>query len=138
MRYLLDTNILSEPMRQTPNPRVMEKLREYSSLCSTSATVWHELLFGCVRLPSSRRRHDLEDYLKQLQRSQLPILPYDRVAARRHAELRAEMQSQGHGCGQADGEIAAVAMVHQLVLVTNNIRHFEMIPGLILENWFTG
>lgn len=136
MRYLLDTNILSEVMRAQPNPRVLERLEKYSNSSVTSATVWHELRFGCERLPASRRRRALETYLDDLEASRFRILPYDRLAAHLHGQLRAELQRQGLGASLPDGEIAAVALLHNLIVVTNNTRHFEVFPDLQLEDWF--
>lgn len=55
LRFLLDTNILSEPLRPIPNPNVMEKLRQYENEIATATIVYHELLFGCYRLPESKK-----------------------------------------------------------------------------------
>ncbi|MCG8459138.1 MAG: PIN domain-containing protein, partial [Holophagales bacterium] len=60
MRYLLDTNILSEPMKTSPDPGLMVRLARHRSEVCTAAPVWHELLFGVQRLPRSKRRHRLE------------------------------------------------------------------------------
>lgn len=134
-RYLLDTNVLSEPVRKRPDPKVMSRLQTLSEQSATCATVWHELRFGCQRLPLSRKRSGLEDYLQSLERSQLPILPYDRCAADIHARFRAELETQGLGASHADGEIAAIALSNDLILVTANTRHFEVFPGLEVEDW---
>jgi predicted nucleic acid-binding protein len=53
--YLLDTNILSEPAKAKPNTDVMERLERYEGCYCTAATVWHELRFGCEKLPSPTR-----------------------------------------------------------------------------------
>lgn len=63
IRYLVDTNILSEAIRQTPNQKVMQRLKQERHHIATASVVWHELLFGCQRLPVSRRRSQLENYL---------------------------------------------------------------------------
>ena len=55
-RYLLDTNVLSEPLRAVPNPGIVNRLRQTADLCVTAAPVWQELLFGLRRMPPSRRR----------------------------------------------------------------------------------
>lgn len=55
IRYLLDTNILSEPTRVTPNQNLLTRLAEYRDSVATAAIVWHELWYGCRRLPPSRK-----------------------------------------------------------------------------------
>lgn len=52
-RYLLDTSVLSEPLRPVPHPGVLARLRQHGGVIATAAVVWHELLYGSARLPSS-------------------------------------------------------------------------------------
>ncbi|BAZ11532.1 PilT domain-containing protein [Calothrix sp. NIES-4071] len=59
MRFLLDTNILSEPLRPRPNQNVVMMLEQYSDEIATATVVFHELLFGCYRLPIESRRHQI-------------------------------------------------------------------------------
>ena len=61
--------------------------------------------------------------------------PFDRASAERYAELRADLQRQGQIIGGNDMQIAAIALVHGLILVTHNTREFSRIPGLSLEDW---
>lgn len=63
MKYLLDTNALSECVKRSPDPAVMEKFKQWQYQISTAAPVWHELQFGCWRLPKSRRRNAIEAFL---------------------------------------------------------------------------
>ena len=56
MKYLLDTNVLSEAVKTTPDKSVMKMLERYQQEIATAAPVWHELQFGCQRLPMSRKR----------------------------------------------------------------------------------
>ena len=79
--YLLDSNILSEPMRPQPNPDVIAKLDEYGDAIAMSSISWHEMLFGVERMPIGKRRTRIEDYLLNLLGPSLPILPYDERAA---------------------------------------------------------
>ena len=65
-RFLLDTNIISEPLRPIPNSNVMEKLRQYEDEIVTTTIVYHELLFGCYRLPESKKRQTIKNILKKL------------------------------------------------------------------------
>jgi len=77
MRYLLDTNVVSEPLRPTPAPGVVQWLRDHEDEIAVPAPVWHELRFGCARLVPSRRRDALERYLRQVVLANFPLLAYD-------------------------------------------------------------
>ena len=121
LRFLLDTNVLSEPTRQSPHPNVMSRLQQHEGEIATSTTVWQELLFGCERLPNSQKRRFLERYLHEIVRSTIPILPYDVNAATRHAIERARLTRFGKTPSFADSQIASVAKVNDLILVTNNL-----------------
>lgn len=131
VKYLLDSNVLSEPVRPRPHPRLIERLTKHTGEVATAALCFHELLFGVLRLPKSRRRSDLEEYLAELAAA-LPILPYDERAARWHAEERARLHRKTPPF--ADGQIAAVAAANDLVLVTANVSDFG--PFRVeVENW---
>lgn len=136
LTYLLDTNILSEPAKAKPAANVMERLVRYDGCYCTAATVWHEMRFGCEKLPPSRLRRHLETYLRTLLDSNLLILPFDQRAAEWLAIERARLAEQGCLPAYADSEIAAIAAINQLTLVTRNNRDFQRFSGLNLENWF--
>ncbi|MBT9588720.1 type II toxin-antitoxin system VapC family toxin [bacterium] len=136
MRYLLDTNILSEPAKPKPSPLVLARLSRFGNECATTSAVWHELWFGCFRLPESKRRQELQQYLRQIADSTMPILPYDEDCATLHARLRSQMAASGAPCSPVDLHIASVALQYDLTLVTRNLRDFGQIPKLDLENWF--
>lgn len=97
--------------------------------------MWHELLFGCRRLPSGRKRDEIELYLQSVIRGHLPILPYDEAAASWHAEERARLVKLGKTPSYIDGQIAAIAASQNLTLVTANTRHFEVFEGLAVVDW---
>jgi len=135
MLYLLDTNVLSEPLKQMPNATVMAMLEKHRHSIATAAPVWHELQFGCVRLPRSKKRNAIEQYLHHVVSSKINILPYDEAASLWHAKERARLEAIGRTPPFVDGQIAAIAKVNGLVLVTRNTKDFEMFSGLQLENW---
>ena len=135
LRYLLDTNILSEPLRPRPNPRILDRLRRNQEELATAAIVWHELLFGCYRLPTSAKRAAVEDYLFQVVAPSIPILPYDEGAADWHAAERARLVSTGKTPSFADGQIAASARVNDLILVTLNTADYAGFQELTIEDW---
>jgi tRNA(fMet)-specific endonuclease VapC len=135
LRFLLDTNVLSEPVKPVPNSGVLSRLEQYRNEVSTGTPVWHELWFGCHRLPLSARRTKLEDYLREALEPSLKRLPYDDRAAERHAAERARLVGLGRTPSFIDGPIASIAIVHGLVVVTRNVDHFAAFQGLEVQDW---
>jgi len=136
LRFLLDTNVLSEPTRPSPNTNVVKMLERYKEEVATATVVFDELLFGCKRLPESRKRRIIESYLYETVRVQIPLLPYDTNAAIGHATERARLSSIGKTPSFAEGQIAAIAKVNELILVTNNVSDFADFLDLKIENWY--
>ncbi len=135
LRYLLDTNVLSEPTKLRPNPRITERLLTDQSQIATAAPAWNELLYGVYLMPPSARRARLEERLFQELAVTLPILPYDAAAARWHAEERARLERAGRRPPFVDGQIAAVAYVNGLTLVTANLADYANFRGITIEDW---
>ena len=134
-RFLLDTNIVSSPISKQPNPSVLRKLEEHGHECAIAAPVWHELTFGCQRLPRGKRRNAVEAYLQDVVLASLAVLPYDEDAARWHGIERARLEGLGKPAPLVDGQIAAIAYVNQLTLVTINVKDFTRFKGVEVENW---
>jgi tRNA(fMet)-specific endonuclease VapC len=135
LRYLLDTNILAEPMRPVPDQRILDRLKRHQHEIAIASVVWHEMWFGCYRLPDSAKRQALEAYLSQAVAPSIPVLSYDDQAAAWHAKERARLSKLGKTPPFADGMIAAVASTNHLILVTLNLPDFDSFSDLQLENW---
>lgn len=133
--YLLDTNILSEPIRPLPSARLMEKLALHRYEIATATVVIHELLFGCEKLPASRKKTTLLAYVEGVVLREVPTLSYDLIAASWHATERARLEKAGRPAPFRDGQIAAIAKVNDLTLVTANGKDFRGFRGLKIENW---
>lgn len=136
LKYLLDTNILSEAKRPQPNENVMEKLKLYRQETATATLVIHEILYGCLRLPLSKKRQDIEDYINNVILARLPLFDYNLPAAQYHAQERARLSKLGKIPAFIDGQIASIAVTNDLILVTNNVRDFQDFHSLQIENWF--
>lgn len=136
--YLLDTNILSEPLTARPNSGVMEKIKSHASDLAMTSVTWQELLYGMLLLPAGHRRKQIEHYLLHRVSPSLPILSFDAAAARWQAEQRARLRRIGQTPAYPDSQIAAIAAVNQCILVTRNLADFEPYQeaGLMIENWF--
>lgn len=135
LRWLLDTNTISELGRLHPSPAVVQRFTEEAAASAIPAMVWQELWFGVLRLPAGRRREELSQFVQGVAGS-LPKLAYTEATARQHAELRASQAARGRVVSEPDAHIAAVAIAQGLTLVTRNTRDFESLPGLRLANWF--
>ena len=131
MRYMLDTNICIYLIKKKPR-RVLEKLKKLAvSDVAVSAVTLAELEYGVAK--SSRQEQNSEALNAFV--APLEIISFDDRAACRYGEIRAHLERQGKVIGGLDMLIAAHASSLALTLVTNNIREFERIPGLELENW---
>ena len=135
LRYLLDTNVLSESSRWIPNPNVLAHMEAHSSEIATAAPVWNELLYGYYRMPNSECRRKIERHLFSVVAETMTILPYNREAAEWHAAERARLSRVGRTPPFVDGQIAAVAYTNDLVLVTANVADYADFLGLIVEDW---
>jgi len=136
-RFLLDTNVISEPLRPQPNPAVIQRLQQYQGEFAIASVTWHELLFGCYSLPTSKRRERIEQYIKEIVQPNIPILPYDHVGAEWFALERARLVIIGKTPAYPDGQIAAIAKINGLILVTNNVSDYTDFEELQLDNWFS-
>jgi tRNA(fMet)-specific endonuclease VapC len=135
LRYLLDTNVLAEPLAKEPDPILLGRLERHREQCATAAPVVHEIRYGIELLPPSGRREAYERYLEDVVLQLYPVLPYDQRAAERHARERARQHRLGVKRPYFDGLIAAVALANDLMLVTANLRDFAHYEGLEVESW---
>ncbi len=134
-KYLLDTNTVSEPLRPRPSAEVLRRLQQYEGEIAIPAPVWHELRFGCSRLAPSRRRDAIERYIEDVVLASFRVLDYGREAADWHARERARLVAAGRTPPFVDGQIAAIAHVGGLVLVTANTDDFPPFDGVRIESW---
>lgn len=137
IRYLLDTDILSEPLKPVPNPGVLSRLKKHAAHLGIPAIVWHEARYGSYRLKPSPRRVAIAEYLSNVVATNIPILPYDAEAAAWHAKERARLDSIGRTPPFVDSQIAAIAAASSLVLVTRNVAIYRFFLGLRIENWYS-
>ncbi len=124
MKYLLDTNVLSEPTKPHPNAAVIEWLRCHESELVVSPIILGELQYGILLLPAGRKRTRLLKWFTEgVQR--FPILDFDVATADAWARLLARLKQKGQAMPIKDSLIAAVAKKHSLVIVTRNVTDFQ-------------
>lgn len=134
MRYLLDTDTLSELMRRAPAPTLLRRLAAVPpDDQATSSVTLGELLYGAHRLGA--RSAGLLARIEETVSANVAVLPFDAGAAREYGRVRAHLEAEGSPIGNADMQIASIALTNELVVVTGNVRHFERVPGLTVENW---
>ena len=135
--YLLDTDILSNLLKPAPSTILMAKLASVpAERLFTSSITLGELVYGAHRLGARAAA-----LLEQIDRTLLPnrpVLPFDDAAARRYGEVRAELERRGTPLDDADLRIAAIALARAFTVITGNVRHFQRIPELAVENWLEG
>lgn len=131
MNYLLDTNACVSYLRGK-NARIMQRFARQSPadlvLCSV---VVGELCYGAFRSGNPTAEQALVDQFV----AGFVSLPFNDVVARVYARVRYDLETRGLPIGENDYQIAAIALVHDLTLVTHNTREFSRVTGLRLEDW---
>ncbi|MDP2832005.1 MAG: type II toxin-antitoxin system VapC family toxin [Pseudomonadota bacterium] len=132
LRFLLDTDICSYAIKRK-SPALYERLKAamLADAACISAITRGELIYGLERVPQATAlRAAVLAFLDEI-----PCLPWTPAAADFYGGLRARQRLAGQPIGYMDTQIAAHALAENLILVSNNLRHYERIPGLKLENW---
>ena len=138
LRFLLDTDVISEGARPHGSELLLARIEKHREECALAAPTWCELLYGLERLPAGRRREIVSAYLMELAARSLVILPYETGAAAWHARERARLDGAGTRPPFVDGQIAAVAAVNGLAVVTRNVRDFRLFRGVKVHDWTKG
>lgn len=129
-RFLLDTNILSDLVRQ-PQGRTAAKIAELGeSAIATSIIVAAELRYGAAKKGSARLAAQLETILGVME-----VIPFEAPADVAYGAARVALEAAGVPIGGNDLLIAAQALALDMVVVTNNEREFARVSGLKVENW---
>lgn len=137
MRYLLDTCVLSELVKSTPDAHVIRwfEARKAHELC-ISAMTWGELQRGVTRLPESKRKSELTLWLQQLETGfEDRILAFDKNVSRVWAHMTAQTETQGKSMAAFDSIMAATARAHDCKLVSRNVRDFVNAGIDVINPW---
>lgn len=135
---LLDTNVVSEPLRPSPDPLVLAWMdaQALETLALSAVTV-AELRYGVAAMPAGRRADTLG---RRLEAEVLPlfdgrVLAFDLAASRAYADLMAAARRAGHAIGRADGYIAAIAAAHGLTVATRDTSPFTAAGLDTVDPW---
>jgi len=130
LRYLLDTNICIYVIKRRPQ-ELLETFNHNAGQMAISAITLSELFHGVEKSAApSRNLAAVEDFC-----SRLDLLPYGPKASLHYGQIRASLERSGTPIGVNDLHIAAHARSEGLTLVSNNLREFQRVDGLLLENW---
>lgn len=135
---LLDTNVLSELMRAKPAPEVLAWVDAQSSReLFISAITVAEILYGIARMSDGKRKQGLLELATLMFEEDFAgrILPFDTEAAVHYAGLAAESEAEGKVVDMADGQIAAIAALHDARVATRNVRHFDYLGVPVINPW---
>ncbi len=130
LKYMLDTNIVIYVIKRKPIS-ALEIFNRHAGQLSISSITLAELIHGAEKSEQTEKNLRLvEDFT-----SRLVVLDYDTKAAAHYGNIRADLEKSGQMIGVNDLHIAGHARSEGLILVTNNLREFERVSGLRLENW---
>ncbi|KVG55972.1 type II toxin-antitoxin system VapC family toxin [Burkholderia territorii] len=135
---LVDTNVISEPLRREPSGAVIEWLdAQIVETLFLSAISLAEMRFGVAALPAGRGRDWLDQSIEQrvLPLFRGRILPFDDAASKAYASLRAKARAAGHALAPADGFIAATAAANGLIVATRDVAPFEAAGLRVIDPW---
>jgi predicted nucleic acid-binding protein len=138
-KYLLDSNIISEPSKPIPTERVLELLNQNRRDSVISTVSYFEMLHGILILPEGKRKERLIAYLEETVVPFYDFIPFDTNSAKMNAKVVSKLESKGKPMPILDSLIASTTLANDLILVTRNIKDFapvqEYFP-LKIENWF--
>jgi tRNA(fMet)-specific endonuclease VapC len=130
LKYLLDTDIVIYTMKNRPQ-QVKRRFQQHHGQIGISAVTLGELVFGAEHSQEVERNlADIEAIAARLE-----VVPFDNKAAYHFGQIRAELYRTGQPIGPYDMMIAGQARAMGLILVTNNVKEFERVQGLLLEDW---
>jgi hypothetical protein len=135
-KYLVDANVLSEPTKPAPDPRVIAWLRAHERDIAVDPVILGELQFGILILPKGRKRATLERWF-EAGVDRLHCLPWDADTGLKWAEILARLRTTGKAMPVKDSLIAATAAIHGLAIATRNRADF-LNAGVPIVDPFVG
>lgn len=132
LKYMLDTNICIFTVKNRPAHMREVFNRHHGQMCISAVSLM-ELIYGAEKSASPERNLTVVEGFA----ARLDVLPYDEIAASHTGQLRAELAKSGTPIGPYDQMIAGHARSRGLIVVTKNLREFDRVLGLRVEDWAT-
>lgn len=135
---VLDTNVISEIFRPSPEPHVVDWLASLTGDVAITSVTLAELLAGVRRLPDGRRKDELTlriDAALAPYRGSRAVLPFDDMAADRYADVLVARENVGAPISTADAQIAAICLAHGATCATRNVKDFAHTGVDLVDPW---
>lgn len=135
---VLDTNVISEIFRPSPEPRVVNWIASLTGEVAITSVTLAELLAGVRRLPDGRRKNELMSRIEaalEPYRGSRSVLPFDDQAADRYADVLVACEAVGAPVSTADAQIAAICLANDATCATRNIKDFAHTGVELVDPW---
>jgi len=134
--FIFDTDVYTNVLRKNPSEKLLNRLKKVPRRDQfTTAITIAEAYYGLMKSSNMTR------LLKHFETVLLPratILPFDFSAAKKYGEIRSFLEKQGAPLAHPDLQIASIALSMNMTLITGNLKHFQRVPQLSVENWLNG
>ena len=133
--YVFDTDTISNVLKKEPSKRLLRKLdKTPSHLQFTTSITISELYYGAYK---SQHTAQLLKIFEEKVIPTLQVLDFNGKAAMIYGKIRAGLEKRGFSLSEPDLRIGAITIANEMILITGNVRHFQKIPRLKIENWLT-
>jgi predicted nucleic acid-binding protein len=131
--FIFDTDIYTNVMRKIPSKKLLNRLKKVPRRDQFTTTITiGEVYYGLMKA-SNRTR--LLKLFEAVLLSRATILPFDFSAAKKYGEIRSFLEKKGRPLAHVDLQIASIALSMNMTLITGNLKHFQRVPKLTVENW---
>ena len=132
--FIFDTDVFTNVMRKIPADSLLNRLKKVPRRDQFTTTITiGEIYYGLMKVSD---RAKLLKLFETVLLSRTTILSFDLSAARKYGEIRSFLEKKGTPLAHADLQIASIALSMDMTLVTGNVKHFQRVPNLLVENWF--
>ena len=131
--FIFDTDIYTNVIRKIPSEKLLNRLRKIPRRDQFTTTITiAEVYYGLMKA-SNRKR--LLELFESVLLPRATILTFDFSAAKKYGEIRSLLEKEGTPLAHADLQIASIALTMGMTLITGNLKHFQRVPQLAVENW---
>ena len=131
--FIFDTDIYTNVMRKIPSENLLNRLKKLPRRDQFTTTITiAEVYYGLMK---ASNRASLLKLFESVLLPRASILPFDFAAAKKYGEIRSLLEKQGTPLAHADLQIASIALSMNMTLITGNLKHFQRVPQLAVENW---
>ena len=131
--FIFDTDIYTNVIRKLPSEKLLNRLRKIPRRDQFTTTITiAEVYYGVIKASNSKR---LLELFESVLLPRATILTFDFSAAKKYGEIRSLLEKEGTPLAHADLQIASIALTMGMTLITGNLKHFQRVPQLAVENW---